>query len=391
MNRRNFVTASLAPAMMPAQTPAGAQTPRKKYRAGVIGLGWTGLLYDLAERVGDRFNVDDVNRPTPKLDLTRRRYHHDHPGEEGLPQSYSGALHARPDVELVAGAERDPKRLAVFGEYFGIKALYSDALEMMKKERLDIVAVCTNTKGRSFLTVKAAEMGAKGIVAEKPMCHTLAEADAMVKACADRKIPFSAGAISTTHPSFGKAKELLKKGVIGDLVSIDTRNPGAQHQNWAYFVDGTIDWVAATGDKPRREGGSDEFAGQAMAVTREGLVIHFRSGGPGVRLTGSKGEIVYNSWQWRLFVDLETPAGMQRVECPWPAPQFVPPYHSVYSIDDVIACMDGRMDEPKNSGRRVAMALEVEIAAKESSKRGGAKVELPLADRSLGLNYDWFR
>ena len=58
---------------------------------------------------------------------------------------------------------------------------------------------------------------------------------------------------------------------------------------------------------------------------------------------------------------------------------------------DLIDCLEGRLDEPKNSGRRVAAALEVEIALKLSSARGGARVELPLADRSLGLNYDWFR
>ncbi len=378
--------------MLPAAAQAQSAAPaKKKYRAGVIGLGWTGLLYDLAERTGEKFSVDDIQRPTPKLDMRRRHYSHDHPGEEGLPQSYSVALSERPDVELVAGAERDPKRLAVFGERFGLKALYTDAIEMMRKERLDIVAVCTNAKGRSFLTVKAAEMGAKGIVAEKPMCHTLAEAGAMVKACADRKIPLSAGAITTTHPSFGRAKQLLREGVIGGLISIDTRGPGAQHQNWAYFVDGTIAWVSGTGDKPRREGGSDEFTGQGMAVTSDGLVIHFRHGAPGVRLSGAKGEIAFDRYRWTLDVELDTPAGRQRVTSPWPDPQFVPPYHSVYTIDDVVACMDGRMDEPKNSGRRVAMALEVEIALKESSRRGGAKVELPLADRSLGLNYDWFR
>ena len=49
------------------------------------------------------------------------------------------------------------------------------------------------------------------------------------------------------------------------------------------------------------------------------------------------------------------------------------------------------MDEPKNSGRRVAFAFETEIALKESAKRNGAKVDLPLQDRTLGLNYDWFR
>ena len=54
-------------------------------------------------------------------------------------------------------------------------------------------------------------------------------------------------------------------------------------------------------------------------------------------------------------------------------------------------CLAGEMEEPKNSGRRVGVALEVEIALKVSSAQGGERVELPLQDRSLGLNYDWFR
>jgi hypothetical protein len=51
----------------------------------------------------------------------------------------------------------------------------------------------------------------------------------------------------------------------------------------------------------------------------------------------------------------------------------------------------GKLDEPKNSGRRVAMALEVEVALKQSAGQGGRRVELPLADRSAGLAYDWHR
>jgi len=49
------------------------------------------------------------------------------------------------------------------------------------------------------------------------------------------------------------------------------------------------------------------------------------------------------------------------------------------------------LDEPKNSGKKVGTAIEVEIALKQSSAAGGVKVELPLNDRSLGLHYDWFR
>ena len=49
------------------------------------------------------------------------------------------------------------------------------------------------------------------------------------------------------------------------------------------------------------------------------------------------------------------------------------------------------MKEPKNSGRLVAAALEAELGMKQSSDRGGERIELPLKDRSLGLTYDWFR
>ena len=42
------------------------------YRAGVIGLGWMGLLSDLGKRSWERYDIDDVERPTPELDAQRR-------------------------------------------------------------------------------------------------------------------------------------------------------------------------------------------------------------------------------------------------------------------------------------------------------------------------------
>ena len=80
-----------------------------------------------------------------------------------------------------------------------------------------------------------------------------------------------------------------------------------------------------------------------------------------------------------------------RVEVHWPSPQFVPPYGGVYSLNDVIDCLHGDLDEPKNSGRRVAISLETEVALKPSSAKGGVRIHLPLEDRTLGLIYDWFR
>ena len=362
------------------------------YRAGIIGLGWMGLLYDLAQRTRDRFDIDDVDRPTPPLDVQRKFHYHDHPGSEGLPSTYAEALWDRPEVDLVVGADRDRKRLKTFAERYGIKALYTDAVEMLRREQLDIVAICTNIKGRADLTCLAVECGAKGIMTEKPMAHTLAEADRMVRTCAEADVPLCCGAITTTHPSFGKAKELVQSGAIGEIIAMEAPGPAAQHQNWSYFVDSAPAWVIGIGDEPCRASGSDEFTGQGVMVTTDGQMVHFRKGAPGVRLTGSAGEIVFDSpTGWCLWQDVDALAGRQRVEMPWPAPQYVPPYGAVYGLADLFDCLAGKLDEPKNSGRRVAIALEVEIALNQSSAQRGRRVDLPLKDRSLGLNYDWFR
>ena len=363
-----------------------------KYRAGIIGLGWMGMLYDLGQRMG-AWNVDDIDRPLPELDVHRQFYFHDHPGREGLAASYASALWDRPEVDLVAGADRDRKRLEVFEERYGIGALYTDATEMLRRERLDIVVVSSNVKGRADMTCLAAESGAKGILTEKPMCHTLQEADRMVKACAEAGAPLCCGAIMTNHPAIAKAKEIVASGVIGDVVSIEAGGPGAQQQSWSYFVDSQPAWVVGTGDQERRESGSDEFAGQGMMVAANGLVVHFRQGAPLLRISGTTGEILHHMKLigLRLFQDIETPDGPRRVEMPWPEPNLVRNSGAVYGLADVIDGMEGRLDEPKNSGRRVAVALEVEIALKQSSALGGVRVELPLKDRSLGLNYDWFR
>jgi hypothetical protein len=370
-----------------------------KYRAAVIGIGWMGMLNDIGTRwtdpgpYGDRgqWHVDDVDRPMPKVDVHRKFYFY----EDRPPVTFAETLADRPEVDLIAGAERDKQRLQVFGDRYGVKALYTDAAEMLRNERPEIVAIPSNTKDRPKLTVLAVENGAKGIMTEKPIAYTLEEADRMVKACADAGVPLVCGAISTNHPSFGKAKELVTSGAIGDVISIEAESDNnlSQHQNWSYFVDSAPAWVIGIGDTPPGPEGSEEFRGQGMMVTVDGQVVFFRKGAPAVRITGTSGEIEHQnqSSDWRLWQEIETPAGLKRVEVPWPAPQQSRGLSVSHGFNDIFECLDGKLDEPKNSGRRVAVALEVEIAIKLSSARGGARVDLPLEDRSLELVYDWHR
>ena len=121
MIRRDFMRSALTLGVasgtglsLGAATPSAAgKTAKPKYRAGVVGLGWTGVLYDVAKRDGSHrqgphwdpaYKVEDTKRITPEVDVHRGFHHHDHPGNEGLPSSYAEALWDRPEVELVAGA-----------------------------------------------------------------------------------------------------------------------------------------------------------------------------------------------------------------------------------------------------------------------------------------------
>ena len=77
---------------------------------------------------------------------------------------------------------------------------------------------------------------------------------------------------------------------------------------------------------------------------------------------------------------------------PFGVPQFIP-----HVRGDLLAeRRDARASPARWTSRRtpgggVAVAIEVEVALKLSSDMGGVRVDLPLEDRSLGLNYDWFR
>ena len=231
-----------------------------------------GLLYDLANRLPYRLGIDtadSIDKPTPELDVHRQFYLHERHLPKGTPTSYSEALHDRSEIDLVAGCDRDPNRLQAFGDRYGEVALYTDGAEMLEKEKLDIVAIATNTKSRPKLVRLAVENGAKAVVTDKPMCHTLAEADLMVGVCRDAGVPLNCGAISTTHPSFAKAKELLESGAIGDVISMETSGrPGAQHQNWSYFLNSAPAWVVGTADQPPLETGSSEFKGQGLSFAK---------------------------------------------------------------------------------------------------------------------------
>jgi predicted dehydrogenase len=118
------------------------------------------------------------------------------------------------DARVVAICDRDPERLRIAGETFGIAARYTDLAAMLAEERLDGVMVCTPHVAHAGPAIAALEAGAHVLV-EKPMATTAEEARAIVAAAAraGRQVLVPTGLNFT--PWTARAAEWVRSGRIG--------------------------------------------------------------------------------------------------------------------------------------------------------------------------------
>ena len=91
-------------------------------------------------------------------------------------------------VEVVAICDRDPERLAVVGDRFGISRRYGAADDLFRDGGFDFVDIATTVASHRVLVELAARHGVP-VICQKPFASTLADARAMVDACAMAHVP----------------------------------------------------------------------------------------------------------------------------------------------------------------------------------------------------------
>ena len=104
-------------------------------------------------------------------------------GLGGIFRTHAKLLKALPGVELVCGADPEVGQAAKHAAEHGIPAtaIYADYREMLAKERLDAVSVCTPNALHVDPCIAAARAGLHVLV-EKPMAMTPAECQRMIDA-----------------------------------------------------------------------------------------------------------------------------------------------------------------------------------------------------------------
>jgi predicted dehydrogenase len=93
---------------------------------------------------------------------------------------------------------------------------FRNAARMIGKTRPDAVFVCTQSNAHYPLARLALEAGC-AVFVEKPLAHTLADAEALAKLAAESKLPVACGFTLAYVPIFAAARHALATGAIGAI------------------------------------------------------------------------------------------------------------------------------------------------------------------------------
>ncbi len=123
-----------------------------------------------------------------------------------------------PQTKVVAVADDDPAGRAAAAKRLGVDQAFADYREMLDKTKPDIVAICPRWLDQHKDMVLAAAQRGIHMYMEKPMCRTLAEADAMVAACESNQVKLAMAHQTRYSPKVQVVRDLIGAGKLGQVL-----------------------------------------------------------------------------------------------------------------------------------------------------------------------------
>lgn len=148
------------------------------------------------------------------------------------------ALKKADNCHLHAVMVRDLEKARLLAQKHGVQKYYNSVDDLLADRDIDAVYISTPVYLHREHTFRAARAG-KHILCEKPMALNVKEAEEMAKVCSENNCLFMPGFMLRFHASHLKIKELIQKGILGQVVSARAQlylwypdMPGAWRQSW---------------------------------------------------------------------------------------------------------------------------------------------------------------
>jgi len=145
--------------------------------------------------------------------------------------SYANVLEQLPSAELVAVCDDSKERLKRVGETYKLKNLYVSCDELLAKEEIDAVIITSENVKHHELALASIQAG-KHIIVEKPIATTLRDADEMILRARRSNLKFQTAFIMRYHDAAIKLSELLSSGSMGKIIAVTATNHGKFPGGW---------------------------------------------------------------------------------------------------------------------------------------------------------------
>lgn len=121
---------------------------------------------------------------------------------------------------------------------------------LLDDKSLDAVVVATPDHWHAQMVIDAVQAG-KDVYVEKPLCHTIAEGDRMVRAVRAAKRIVQVGTQRRSSPIFIEAKSVIDSGVLGQVRLVTSWWMNHQTSLNPAELKGELDWKAWLGTSPQ--------------------------------------------------------------------------------------------------------------------------------------------
>ncbi len=138
----------------------------------------------------------------------------------GISHMHAGWYVNEPRASLTAIADINVEGLKAYGEQYGVEKQYTDYIEMLETEEIDMVSVCTRPKLHAPVVIETAKRGVKGILSEKPMAENLGQAREMLETCSQHGVKLAIDHQVRFSAPYQLARQMIAEGAIGDLFRI---------------------------------------------------------------------------------------------------------------------------------------------------------------------------
>lgn len=326
------------------------------------------------------------------------------------PYSHASAYAVSPTTQLVAVCDIVPAMFDRFRERWGNRfaevQTYTDYRAMLAQEKLDILSVCTPDHLHANMVIAACEAGIKGIICEKPLATTIADADRMIAAVERHGVKMSVEHTRRWIYEFHEAREIIRSGKLGPLRRIAATINGERAMLFrngthiidliCFFAESDPAWLMAALD-PEFDQYGPRYAGDGgkKPSTDPGAlgIIAFQNG---VRATyqGSQGTMGHSGLElicaegWvtigitthEFHVYLKGPDGPSDL-----VRKEIPRYHTTHgaiqaAVEEMAHLVrhGGESVSPPRDARRT---VEIMLGFLQSHAAGGARVMTPIQDK----------